>query len=414
MFKFIVNILNFIMFHIYSRLSLLSLFMYIGFYSSFGYAVEPDKKIEGIGNEIQIADYILNNVLQLYAVPKHELLSETYPVNPNRRVDYLAEGTVQKQNQEVSFLWPFSGVLSGVVTLYNVTGEQKYLDILEKKLLLGLGKYFDTSRQPEGYQSYPVFAGYSDRFYDDNVWLALDFCTLYAVTQNEKYLDKALEIYEFIYSGWDDKLNGGIYWCEQKKTSKNACSNAPAAVLGAKMYQLTQDEKYLSQAIETYNWTKSNLMDPVDFVYWDNVSLNCNIDKRKYTYNSGQMIEAGVLLYQITNDKKYLTDAQKTASGAYEHFIEIKPLSIGETPFYPNSPWFNTIFFRGLKALYKVDGNKKYVQTMFTNAHHAWSNTTDNNNLLGNTWNRKSPQRYKWLLDNACMIELFVQLADIE
>jgi hypothetical protein len=51
---------------------------------------------------------------------------------------------------------------------------------------------------------------------------------------------------------------------------------------------------------------------------------------------------------------------------------------------------------------------------MLENAHYAWSNTTDNNNLLGNTWSKKSTQRYKWLLDNACMIELFAELADIE
>lgn len=399
---------------IYSRLSLFFLFMYIGAFSCFSYAGGPEKKIEGVGNEKQIADYILSNILQLYAVPRHGLLSETYPVNPNHRVDYLAEGTTQKQNQEVSFLWPFSGVLSGAVTLYSFTGEQKYLEILEEKLLPGLEKYFDTSRHPVGYQSYPVFAGHSDRFYDDNVWLALDFCTLYAATQNKKYLDKAFEIYEFIYSGWDDKLSGGIYWCEQKKTGKNTCSNAPAAVLNAKLYQLTHDDKFLSQAVETYNWTKSNLMDPSDFVYWDNISLNGNIDKRKYTYNSGQMIEAGVLLYQITGDKNYLLDAQKTASGTYSYFTKTKQAAGGEAVFYPDSPWFNVILFRGLKALYNVDRDKKQVQTMLNNAHYAWSNTTDENNLLGKSWSEKSNQKYKWLLDNACMIELFAQLADIE
>lgn len=392
---------------------LIFIFVFTGLLFCAGNAGVPGKKVEGIGNEKQIADFILTNVIRLYDVPEHGLLSETYPINPDHKVNYLAEGSTQKQKQEVSFLWPYSGVISGTVALYAFTKEKKYLDLMEKRLLPGLEKYFDTSRHPGGYQSYPIFAGHSNRFYDDNVWLALDFCTFYANTQNKKYLDKALEIYDFVYSGWDGNLGGGVYWCEQKKTSKNTCSNAPSAVLSARLYQLTGDEKFLSRAVETYLWTKNNLLDRSDFVYWDNVALDGKIDKRKYTYNSGQMIEAGVLLYQITGDRTYLTDAQKTASGTYQYFTTVESTAEGRIVFYPDTPWFNAILFRGLKALYIVDGNKKYIQSMLENAHFAWSNTADEHNLLGKDWRKKSTQPYKWLLDNACMIELFAGLGDI-
>ena len=391
---------------------LIFIFVFTGLLFCAGNAGVPGKKVEGIGNEKQIADFILTNVIRLYDVPEHGLLSETYPINPDHKVNYLAEGSTQKQKQEVSFLWPYSGVISGTVALYALTKEQKYLDLMEKRLLPGLEKYLDRSRQPGGYQSYPTFAGRSDRFYDDNVWLALDFCSLYASTKNKRYLDNAVETYDFVYSGWDGSLNGGIYWCEQKKTSKNTCSNAPSAVLSARLYQLTGDEKFLSRAIETYLWTKKKLWDPADFVYWDNVALNGDIDKRKYTYNSGQMIEAGVLLFQLTGDKEYLVDAQKTASGVYQHFTTIESTVTGSKVFYPDSPWFNVILFRGLKALFLVDGNGKFVQAMMENAHYAWNNTADENNLLGKSWSEKSTQPYKWLLDNACMIELFAELAD--
>lgn len=361
-----------------------------------------------------ISDTILSRVLRLYNVPERGLLSETYPVNPNHRVDYLAEGTVQKQQQEVSFLWPYSGVISGTVSLYGHTKDKKYLDLLEQRLLPGLEKYWDTSRTPFAYQSYPVFAGHSDRFYDDNVWLALDFCGLYESTGNQTYLDKALQLYEFIFSGWDEKLNGGIYWCEQKKGSKNTCSNAPTAVFCARLYTITKDKKYLDKAIETYEWTKKNLLDPSDNVYWDNVSLSGKISEAKYTYNSGQMIESAVRLYDITKQAGYLEDAQKTAEGCYRYFVKELPAGSGLQPFYPSSPWFNVILFRGLKALYKTDGNKKYVQPMKDNAFYAYRNTLDKNNLFGKKWNERTDNPYKWLLDNACMIELFAELSDID
>ncbi len=362
------------------------------------------------GRGLIISDSILNNILTLYDVPEHGLLQETYPVNPNHKVSYLAEGSKQSQLQEVSFLWPYSGVLSGVVSLYKNTHDEKYLSLLEERILPGLETYYDSERLPAGYQSYPVFAGPSDRFYDDNVWLALDFCELYSASNDQKYLDKAIEIYEFVFSGWDDILDGGIYWCEQNKSSKNTCSNAPGTVMCAKLYQLTKDEKYLEAAKKTYKWTKDNLLDPSDNVYWDNVAVTGKIGKAKYTYNSGQMIESGVLLYKLTNDKEYLEDAQKTAAGTYNHFTSMKETEHGEKRFYSDSPWFNVILLRGLNALYQVDGNKEYLDTMKDNALYAWEYVKDENNLLSNSWSKASDVKHKWLLDNACLIELFSEL----
>ena len=243
------------------------------------------------------------------------------------------------------------------------------------------------------------------------MWLVLDFCKLYASTNNPNHLDKAIEIFDFVYSGWDDKVEGGIYWCEQSKNSKNTCSNAPGAVMAAKIYQLTKDEKYLQYAVDTYQWTKKYLLDPNDFVYWDNVSLEGKVDKRKYSYNSGQMIEAAVLLYQITGEASYLEDAQQTAKGSYNYFTKMVNANKGEQRFYAESPWFNTIMLRGLKALYEVDGNGEYIATMRSNVHYAWENLRDENGLLSNSWYTKSDNPYKWLLDNACLIELFSELS---
>ena len=185
-------------------------------------------KTVSTGRDLAIADSMFTHILDKYNVEKYGLLQETYPANPDNQVTYLAEGAEQKRNQEVSFLWPYSGMLSGGIALYKTTGDKKYLKVLEERILPGLEQYWDNIREPFCYQSYPMFNGESDRFYDDNDWLAIDFCDLYALTKNKKYLEKAQTLYNYIYSGWDDVLGGGIYWCEQKKTSKNTCSNAPA------------------------------------------------------------------------------------------------------------------------------------------------------------------------------------------
>lgn len=90
--------------------------------------------LPGENRNVAIADSLLTNILTKYNVEKYGLLSETYPVNPENQVTYLAEGSEQKKNQEVSFLWPYSGMLSGCISLYDVTGDKKYLEILENVL----------------------------------------------------------------------------------------------------------------------------------------------------------------------------------------------------------------------------------------------------------------------------------------
>jgi uncharacterized protein YyaL (SSP411 family) len=362
--------------------------------------------------DLAMADSLLTNVLSLYHVEKYDLLSETYPINPETQVTYLAEGSEQKKGQEVSFLWPYSGMLSGCVSLYKTTGDAKYRDILEKQILPGLELYWDNIREPFCYQSYPMFNGKSDRFYDDNDWLAIDFCDYYALTKEPKYLEKAEALHAYIYSGWSEELGGGIFWCEQQRVSKNTCSNAPATVLCMKLYELTKKPEYLEWAKKTYAWTKENLCDTTDYVYWDNIALNGKIATQKYTYNSGQMIQAGVLLYKETGDESYLTDAQRTAKGSFDHFTSMRKLPNGKAiRFYTSSPWFNVIMFRGLKALYEVDGNALYVNTMADNARYAWKNTRDENGLLGDDWSGLKNKKHKWLLDNACMLELFSEMS---
>nr|WP_320057270.1 glycoside hydrolase family 76 protein [uncultured Bacteroides sp.] len=368
-----------------------------------------------LGGKIYLsrADSLLERVLTLYEVKKYGLLQETYPRNPKQQITYTANTGSEVTQQEVSFLWPYSAMVSGCVSLYKTSGNKKYKTLMDKQIKPGLDLYWDTTRQPECYQSYPIFGGQNDRYYDDNDWVALDFCDYYAATKNKEYLNKAIALHNYIYSGWSDDLDGGIFWCEQKKESKNTCSNAPAAVLSMKLYLLTKDKKYLDWAKKTYEWTRQNLCDPSDFVYWDNKNLKGEIGYAKFTYNSGQMIQAGVLLYKETGDKKYLKETQQTAAGSYHFFLKPQPTIKGEMKFYPSNPWFNVILFRGLKALYRIDKNDTYIRAMIDNADYAWKYTRDENGLLNNDWSGNRKDKFKSLLENSCMIELYSEISDL-
>ena len=366
-------------------------------------------KTPGNTRYLSIADSILSNVLNLYQT-NDGLLTETYPVNPDQKITYLAGGTQQNGTLKASFLWPYSGMMSGCVALYKATGNKKYKKILEKRILPGMEQYWDNSRLPACYQSYPTKYGQHGRYYDDNIWIALDYCDYYQLTHKPASLEKTVALYQYIYSGWSDEIGGGIFWCEQQKEAKHTCSNAPSTVLGVKLYRLTKDAKYLEKAKETYAWTKKHLCDPTDHLYWDNINLKGKVSKEKYAYNSGQMIQAGVLLYKETGDEQYLHDAQQTAAGTDAFFRTKADKKDPTVKVHKDMAWFNVILFRGLKALYKIDKNPAYVNAMVENALHAWENYRDENGLLGRDWSGHNKEQYKWLLDNACLIEFFAEI----
>ena len=366
-------------------------------------------KTPGNTRYLSIADSILSNVLNLYQT-NDGLLTETYPVNPNQKITYLADGTQQNGTLKASFLWPYSGMMSGCVALYKATGNKKYKKILEKRILPGMEQYWDNSRLPACYQSYPTKYGQHGRYYDDNIWIALDYCDYYQLTHKPASLEKTVALYQYIYSGWSDEIGGGIFWCEQQKEAKHTCSNAPSTVLGVKLYRLTKNAKYLKKAKETYAWTKKHLCDPTDHLYWDNINLKGKVSKEKYAYNSGQMIQAGVLLYEETGDEQYLHDAQQTAAGTDAFFRTKADKKDPTVKVHKDMAWFNVILFRGLKALYKIDKNPAYVNAMVENALHAWENYRDENGLLGRDWSGHNKEQYKWLLDNACLIEFFAEI----
>ena len=137
---------------------------------------------------LQRADSLLQQILTLYKVEKYGLLTETYPRNPEQRITYTANTGAVVNQQEVSFLWPYSALVSGCVSLYKVSGQKKYRKLMDRQIKPGLDLYWDSTRIPHCYQSYPAFAGHNDRYYDDNDWVAIDFCDYYERTGDKEYL----------------------------------------------------------------------------------------------------------------------------------------------------------------------------------------------------------------------------------
>ncbi|MEI7987221.1 MAG: glycoside hydrolase family 76 protein [Armatimonadota bacterium] len=209
------------------------------------------------------------------------------------------------------FLWGYS-VLFSTFAIGAKVDPATYKPRLER-VFDRLNRYW-TVKAPGGYAVLPGQSKNPDRYYDDNAWVGLAAMEAYSATKEMKYLDVAKRAYRFVKSGEDKKLGGGIYWHENKKESKNACVNAPAAMLAFKLFVVTHNDVFRADGLRWFDWT-SKLADK-DLLIMDNMNLSGKIDRTKWSYNSACYIQASRLSIEsairISSSSIYVSDRVET------------------------------------------------------------------------------------------------------
>jgi uncharacterized protein YyaL (SSP411 family) len=262
-----------------------------------------------------------------------------------------------------------------------------------------IDQYYSDKPPLPGYQDYVFKERVSSRFYDDNQWVAIAYLDAYNRNHKQKYLDDAETIYRFMMGGLDTAAGGGLYWKEGDKRTKNTCSNGPAILVALQLYKITKKTDYLNTALAVYQWTNLHLQSP-EGIYYDNIKIpSMKISTAAYTYNTGTMLQANVLLYNLTKDAKYLNEAERIAKAGKDHFFKDGRL--------PGDYWFNAVMLRGYMELYKVDRNKDWITFYQQDADAVWSSERSADNLIG-----KKPE--KRLIDQAAMIEIYARLQEIK
>lgn len=354
------------------------------------------------------AEQFFIKVWTYYRVPKHGLFSEYYPQTHNDTLTYMEQGQVA--SKEVSYLWPFSGLFASTSVLMQLPGKRAAYQPFMDSMVMAIEKYRDTTRHPAGYQAYPAFLEKVDRYYDDNGLVGIDYLQAYQVSARPEYLARAKDAFTFILSGWSEGLGGGVTWLEGHGDQKPACSNGMATLLALKLYGATGDTSYLNWGKRFYSWMRDNLQDSAGLYVNDRRTADGSLNKTYWTYNSGSMLEASVLLYRFSGDTTYLREAQRIAAASHAHFGQ--KLADGRTSIL-DLPWFVLVLFRGYEALYEEDGNPAYLNTIISNVEYAWQKSRDRYGLVYNNWNALKDEKStpKWLLDEACMVEFYTRIA---
>jgi len=376
--------------------------------------LDPVEKQRADSALMKRTETAFENVYNKYWSEKVELFFSSYP---NEKGTPQEPTTPKYENH--AFSWGFGGLLSAYSAIVKHTVNVDFRMKYESSFKKSLEQYYSTKNNIPGLACF--VNNHDDRLYDDAIWIGIDLIDMYETTNNDWYLDYAKIVWSFVLSGKDDVLGGGIYWAENSKDSKNTCSNAPAVVFALKLYKVTAEQMYLDTGIEIYDWTKNTLQDPSDYLYWDNQKTNGTIETGKFSYNSGQMIQAGVLLYKATDDEQYLDDAKLVAQASYEYFFrnfvsghsgeQFRIINDGHI-------WFNAIMVRGFIELNNVEKSAVYMTAIKKSIEHAWKYVVDtetgllNANLSGVSYG--NPGEINDILLQGAFLEMSAKIAAIE
>lgn len=158
-------------------------------------------------------------------------------------------------------------------------------------------------------------SGYQNDFYDDEAWVALTMTRLYNVSQDKKYLNVARELYDDIAKGWNTEYaKGGVAWRKSQPWSKNACINGPMSLLAFKLYKATGDRDYADFGLKVYKWLRENLIDLSTGFVADNIDGRTGkVNSWSFTYNQGTAMAAALEAYRYSGTPDYLADARLVA-----------------------------------------------------------------------------------------------------
>jgi predicted alpha-1,6-mannanase (GH76 family) len=188
--------------------------------------------------------------------------------------------------------WWHAHILDVLTDAYNRTSDERYKTQM-KALINGVNAKNGNTMW--------------NTFYDDMEWMSLACLRAYDATGDVAYKNTAIQLWNWIKPGWSAVKNGGIAWASGSPDSKNACSNAPAAIIAARLYVLDKNPDDLVWAKKIYTWMKQYVVEPARGLVWDAYG-NTN-ESNMYTYNQGTFLGAAMELYLITKDNSYRKDA---------------------------------------------------------------------------------------------------------
>jgi len=292
--------------------------------------------------------------------------------------------------------WPQAHALDVLVDAYIRSGDNFYRGYFEP--------WLEGVHRANGNK-------WANTYIDDMEWIGLATLRAYHATGIERFLTVCKEVWDGttndmedqnaafgIKKSWTDVGGGGIFWeSRRNRHSKNACSNGPAAILAAHLYQAFGDKEDLEWAKRIYAWEKQYLFSPDSGAIYDNLNTRTGVTNTRLvlTYNQGTFLGAAVELYKITGDKTYIDDAIKAADYTINNLINTAD-NLLKSEGRRDGGLFKGIFVRYFAQLILSDGisdvvRNRYVTFLKHNGETLWREGTGRPGILFSPYWKTSP-----------------------
>jgi predicted alpha-1,6-mannanase (GH76 family) len=277
--------------------------------------------------------------------------------------------------------WNSANALNAIIDYMERTGSRTYMSDVS-----------NTFTKAVNEAPPPTPGNFIDTAYDDTQWWALTWVNAYKLTRNPAYLQMAEKIHSYVTQAWTpSQCGGGLIW-QTTNTYQNSVTNELFLELSARLYLETRQPSYLQWAQKELTWfNASGLINSSNLIN-DGLTTTCqNNGQTTWTYNQGVILGGLTALYQATNDKTYLTEAQQIANAAISTLVSsngiLTELCASPCPSQnPDQTQFKGIFIRNLDDLYQVTGDQTYQEFIDRNASSIWENDRNIYDQIGYDW----------------------------
>ncbi|GAA1716986.1 hypothetical protein GCM10009809_11260 [Isoptericola hypogeus] len=340
-----------------------------------------------------IADARENKVSRLAKaalLPLVDALVDTPPsvVRATRAAEVLMADYDPAEAWWQSSWWNSAVATETVIEYMQRTGDESYLPQVDRTFERNKGTF------PAGELSGDELWGdFTSRAIDDSEWWGLAWIQAYDLTGDQKYLDMAETIGEFVHGYWDTSTCGGGVWWDHERTYKNAITNGLWVRLTAELHQrMPGDTVWLERSQAGWDWLVDSGMINADGLVNDGLTGDCeNNGGTVWTYNQGLFLGGGLELYRATGDAtvlatvRDLADAGTTAPELVTDGILTESCDAAGTC-DDNQKQFKGIFTRYLDDLNRSLDGAPYQEFLDRQASSIWADDRDDDDRLGLRW----------------------------
>ena len=173
------------------------------------------------------------------------------------------------------------------------------------------GAAASSSTTPNTTSDYKMF---ENPFTDDMCWITLTLLHIGEATGTKAYATVARQVFDtyIIKRANEDEATGGLWlpWnTNGDGNGPNACTQSPATLIAAKLYQKLGTEKYLEYAKKLYAYTSKKI-----------VFSDGRVEDPPLTYTQGTFAEACRILYHVTDESATMKNKYKSLAYTYLNY----------------------------------------------------------------------------------------------